>query len=202
MVHILYRTIQTWCKSCSLHSNDWRQSIFVGWGSTKLTWSTQQWWERRLTSQVQIFDITSGKWDTKPTKGNPPLGVYAYSCITLNNKIYYFGGWCAHGKCFHNSLNKLDASTLTWTQISPTDDRRLVMKRSYGDIMLSEYGGVHHLLVIGGLGSLPSTKLPQAQYIQSLSVVIYILMNRTYIMYPLVSTLIYHIILLDIMSLS
>ena len=113
--------------------------------------------KRRLTSQVQIFDITSGKWDTKPTKGNPPLGVYVYFCITLNNKIYYFGGWCGHGKCFHNSLNELDASTLTWTQISPTDDRRLVMKRSYGGMMLSEYEGVHRLLVIGGIGSLYKT---------------------------------------------
>ena len=40
------------------------------------------------------------------------------------------------------------------------------MKRCAGGMMLTEYGGVHHLLVIGGIGSPPSTKLPQAQYIQ------------------------------------
>ena len=37
------------------------------------------------------------------------------------------------------------------------------MKRGYGGMMLTEYGGVHRLLVIGGIGSPPSTKLPQAQ---------------------------------------
>ena len=40
------------------------------------------------------------------------------------------------------------------------------MKRGAGGMMLTEYGGVHCLLVIGGAGSPPSTKLPQAQYIQ------------------------------------
>ena len=122
--------------------------------------------KRRLTSQIQIFSITSGKWDTKPTRGNPPLGVCMYSCTTFNNKIYYFGGWCGHGICYHNSLNELDTSVLTWTQISPTDDRRPVMKRGYGGMMLTEYEGVHRLLVIGGVGSPPSIKLSQAQYIQ------------------------------------
>ena len=122
--------------------------------------------KRRLISQIQIFNITSGKWDTKPTRGNPPLGVRGYSCTTFNNKIYYFGGWCGHDMCHHNSLNELDTSTLTWTQISPTDDRRPVMKRCTSGMMLTEYRGVNRLLVIGGTGSPPSTKLPQAHYIQ------------------------------------
>ena len=122
--------------------------------------------KKRLTSQVQIFNITSGKWDTKPTRGNSPLGVYSYSCTTLNNKIYYFGGYCGHDICFHNSLNELDTSTLTWRYISSTDDKRPVMKRGACGMTLTEYGGVHRLLVIGGIGSPPSKKLPQAQYIQ------------------------------------
>ena len=121
--------------------------------------------KRRLTSQVQIFNITSGKWDSKLTRGNPPLGVSGYSCTTLNSKIYYFGGFCRHDICYHNSLNELDTSTLSWTQISPTNDRRPVMKRGFGGMILTEYGGVHCLLVIGGSGSPPSTQLPQAEYI-------------------------------------
>ena len=121
--------------------------------------------KKRLTSQVQIFKITSGKWDSKSTRGNPPMGVVSYSYAVFRNKIYYFGGWCYHDNCYHNSLNELDTSTLTWTQISPTDDTRPVMKRAYGGMMLNEYGGVHRLLIVGGIGSPPSTKLPQAQYI-------------------------------------
>ena len=122
--------------------------------------------KRRLTSQVQIFNFTSGKWDTKHTRGNPPLGVTRYFSTTWNNKIYFFGGWCGHDYCHHNSINELDTSTLTWTQISPTDDRRPVMKRGFGNMILTEYGGAHRLLIIGGAGSPPSIKLPQAQYIQ------------------------------------
>ena len=122
--------------------------------------------KKRLTSQVQVFNIISGKWDTKPTRGNPPLGVSGYSCVTLNNKIYYFGGFCRHDICYHNSLNELDTSSLTWTQISPTNDRRPVMKRGFGGMMLTEYEGVHRLVVIGGSGSPPSTQLLQTHYIQ------------------------------------
>ena len=123
--------------------------------------------KRKLTSQVQIFNITSGKWDTKPTKGNPPLAWTGYSCSSLNNKVYYFGGHCGHSVCYHNSLNELDTSTLSWTQISPTDDGRPVMKRGFGDMTLTESGGVHCLLVIGGIGTPPSLYLPQTHYIPS-----------------------------------
>ena len=120
--------------------------------------------KKRVTSQVQIFDITTGKWNNQSTRGNPPLGVVGYFCTTINNKIYYFGGYCGHDFCFHNSLNELDTSTLTWTQLQPTDDNITVMKRGYGGIMSSEQAGHHCLLIIGGHGSPPSIQLPQAQY--------------------------------------
>ena len=44
--------------------------------------------KRRLTSQVYIFDITSGNWDIKSTKGSPPLGVSGYFCATVKEKIF------------------------------------------------------------------------------------------------------------------
>ena len=123
--------------------------------------------KRKLTSQVKIFNIISRKWDTKPTKGKPPLACIGYSCSSLNSKIYYFGGNCGHSICYHNSLNELDTAVLTWTEISPTDDRRPVMKRGFGDMILTESGGVHRLLVIGGIGTPPSIYLPQTHYIPS-----------------------------------
>ena len=109
--------------------------------------------KKKLTSQIQIFNFTSGKWDTKPTKGNPPLGVAGYSCAAQNNKIYYFGGWCRHHNCYHNSLNELDTSTLTWRTLSPTDDAMPVKKRCCSEMMLTEDGDVSCLLVIGGVGA-------------------------------------------------
>ena len=120
----------------------------------------------RVTSKVQIFDITTGKWNNQSTRGNPPLGVEGYLCTTVNNKIYYFGGDCGHDSCYHNSLNELNISTLTWTQLQSTDDSITVMKRGYGGMMSSEQAGHHFLLFVGGQGSPPSTQLPQAQYYQ------------------------------------
>ena len=122
----------------------------------------------KVTSQVQIFDITTGKWNNHSTRGTPPLGVDGYLCTTstVDNKIYYFGGYCGHDECFHNSLHELNISTLTWTQLQPTDDRIAVMRRSSGGMILSKEAGWHCLLLIGGFGSPPSTQLPQAQYHQ------------------------------------
>ena len=122
--------------------------------------------KRRLTSLIEIFNITSGKWNCRLTNGSPPLGVKGYLCTSSNDKVYFFGGWCHHDRCYHNSLNELDISTLTWTQLQPTDDSITVMKRGYGGIMSSEQAEHHCLLVIGGIGSPPSTQLPQAQYYQ------------------------------------
>ena len=122
--------------------------------------------KRRLTSQIAIFNITSGIWNSRPTNGSPPLGVKGCLSTSTNTKMYYFGGWCHHNICFHNSLNELDISTLTWTQLQSTDDSITVMKRGYGGIMSSEQAGHHCLLIIGGGGSLPSIQLPQAQYFQ------------------------------------
>ena len=120
--------------------------------------------KRKVTSHVQVFDITTGKWNNQSTRGTPPLGVDGYLCITVDDKIYYFGGYCGHDNCFHNSLHELNISTLTWTQLQPTNDRIAVMKRSNGGMISSKGAGQHNLLLIGGQGYPPSTKLPQAQY--------------------------------------
>ena len=122
--------------------------------------------KKKVTSHVEVFDITTGKWNNQTIRGNPPLGVDGYFCATVDNKIYYFGGYCGHDKCFHNSLNELNISTLTWTQLQPTDDRIAVMKRSNGGMISSKGAGQHCLLLIGGFGSPPSIQLPQAQYYQ------------------------------------
>ena len=120
----------------------------------------------RVTSQVQVFNITTGKWNNQSTRGNPPLGVRGYFCTIVEDKIYYFGGYCGHDHCYHNSLNELNISTLTWTQLQPTDDNITVMKRGFGGMMSSEQVGHHCLLFIGGGGYPPSIQLPQAQYYQ------------------------------------
>ena len=136
------------------------------WGGNKVSSVHNNDEKRRLTSQIAILNITSGIWNSRPTNGCPPLGVKGCLCILSNDKIFFFGGWCQHDLCYHNSLNELDISTLTWTQLQSTDDSITVMKRGFGGIMSSEQAGHHCLLVVGGIGSLPFVKLPQVQYNQ------------------------------------
>ena len=90
------------------------------WGGNEVPFVHNNDEKRKLTSQIALFNITSGIWSFRPTNGSPPLGVKGYLCTSSNDKIYYFGGWCHHNHCYHNSLNELDISILTWTQLQPT----------------------------------------------------------------------------------
>ena len=130
--------------------------------------------KRELTSNIELYHVPSGQWSIKPTSGKPPLGVRGYSCSAVNDKIYYFGGSCGHDNCYHNSLNELDhrylwsdtAVTAKWKELQPTNDDILVMKRGYGGMITIEDDGIHCLLMIGGLGSPPTVKLPDTKYVQ------------------------------------
>ena len=125
--------------------------------------------KKKVTSHVQVFDMTTGKWNNQSTRGSPPLGVTGYFCTTVEDKIYYFGGYCGHDECFHNSLHELNISTLTWTQLQSTTDSIAVMKRGFGGMMSNKLGGItgqYSLLIVGGYGVTTSTYHPRAQYYQ------------------------------------
>ena len=122
--------------------------------------------KRTFTSRLKVFHLPSGQWIIKTTSGNPPLGVMGYSCSTVGDKIYYFGGYCGHDVCYHNSLNELDTVTLTWKQLQCTDDNISVMKRAYGGMITVEDDETSFLMT-GGEGSPPTVQLQQAQYIQT-----------------------------------
>ena len=92
-----------------------------------------------------------------------------YSCSAVNDNIYYFGGWCGHDICFHNSLNMLNTATATWKELQPTSDHIPVMKRAYGGMIVIEDKGDRCLLIIGSKGSPPNIKLPDAQYTKYVS---------------------------------
>ena len=123
--------------------------------------------KRAITSRLKVFDLPSGQWSIKATSGTPPLGVMEYSCSSVGEKIYYFGGYCGHVGCYHNSLNELDTVTLTWKQLQSTDDNIFVMKRAYGEMIAVEDDNGTYLLMIGGHGSAPTVQLQQAQYIRT-----------------------------------
>ena len=120
--------------------------------------------KRELTSNIELYYVPSGQWSIKPTSGKPPLGVMGYSCSAVNDKIYYFGGYCGHDNCYHNNLNELDTVTAKWKELQPTSDD--VMKRAAGGMIAIEDDGIHCLLMIGGEGSPPTVELPDTEYFE------------------------------------
>ena len=120
----------------------------------------------RITSNIQHFTPSTGQWITRGTTGTPPLGVAAYCCTAINDLLYYFGGACGHDDCYHNSITQLDTVSLQWRELEPTDATRPVMRRWLGGMVSFEHDGVHHLLMIGGLGPKPAVQLPHYKYIE------------------------------------
>uniref|UniRef100_A0A1X7TFU0 Uncharacterized protein n=1 Tax=Amphimedon queenslandica TaxID=400682 RepID=A0A1X7TFU0_AMPQE len=127
--------------------------------------------KRKITCDVQHFTLSTGEWITRGTTGTPPLGIIEYCCTAINGQLYYFGGWCGHDDCHHNSITQLDTVSLQWTEIEPTDATRPVMRRAAGGMISFEHDGVHHLLMIGGKGSKPpvqlEVQLPHYKYIKA-----------------------------------
>ena len=122
--------------------------------------------KRRITSNIQHFTPSTGQWITRGTTGTPPLGIIGYCCTAINDLLYYFGGYCGHYSCYHNSITQLDTVSLQWRELEPTDATRPVMRRGFGGMISFEHDGVHHLLMIGGYGSKPAVQLPHNKYIE------------------------------------
>uniref|UniRef100_A0A1X7SD67 Uncharacterized protein n=1 Tax=Amphimedon queenslandica TaxID=400682 RepID=A0A1X7SD67_AMPQE len=80
--------------------------------------------------------------------------------------LYYFGGYCGHDVCYHNSITQLDTVSLQWRECEPTNATRPVMKRGYGGMVSFKHNGVPHLLMIGGTGSKPVVQQPHNKYIK------------------------------------
>ena len=60
--------------------------------------------KKSMCSVMEVCHLGTGRWEQKPTTGNPPLGVVNYAAAAIGNEIFYFGGECSHGDCYHNSL--------------------------------------------------------------------------------------------------
>ena len=118
--------------------------------------------KRTLTSTMDIFDFSGASWSSHPTKGTPPLGVIGYSCTTFHSKIYYYGGWCGHGLCHHNSLNVFNTVKMSWSLCNESS----TMKKGHAGMISLEFDGAEWLLIIGGLGSTPTVYHSQFQYDQ------------------------------------
>ena len=121
--------------------------------------------KQRYNSRVEILNLITGKWKQCSTTGNPPLSVNGYSSAVIDNNIVYFGGFCGHKGCYHNSLKSLCVDTLTWKELSPTNNHTGPMMKMIGGMVPVKIDGKNYLLVIGGLGpSVNTLQQGTAQY--------------------------------------
>ncbi|XP_019860760.1 PREDICTED: kelch domain-containing protein 3-like [Amphimedon queenslandica] len=126
--------------------------------------------KKEMTSLMDMCHLPTGKWEQRPTNGNPPLGVWGYSSVAIGKEIYYFGGYCGHSGCYHNSLHSFNVDTFTWRELSPsTSDHGPMMKANCGMVALHS-DGEDYLVVIAGKGSSSNDALknqPSAKYARS-----------------------------------
>ena len=122
--------------------------------------------KRQFFSSVEVFDVNTGCWEQRTTSGTPPLGALGYSRVALRNDLYYFGGYCGHDNCYHNSVHTLSTSTLQWRMLaSSTTEDGAPMKKHHCGMVLFTDGEVDLLYVVGGYGrAVPSSPQYRAQY--------------------------------------
>ena len=123
--------------------------------------------KRSFLSHVDVFNLQKGRWEQQPTSGTPPLGVGGYACVAVDSDLHYFGGWCGHGNCRHNSVHKLSTSSFQWMMLAPTTTRGSgPMKKSHCGMVSFKDGEENFLFVVGGRGPTPSSHQLGAQYTQ------------------------------------
>ena len=129
--------------------------------------------KRQFFSSVEVFDVNTGCWEQRTTRGTPPLGVAGYSCVAVRNELHYFGGGCGHRDCYHNSVHTLSTSTLQWRMLAPNILRGLGTTTEGGEPMQKQWCGMVQfsdgeedlLYVVGGYGhAAPSSPQHGAQY--------------------------------------
>ena len=77
-----------------------------------------------------------------------------YACASIDRTIFYFAGYCGHGKCDHNSLTALNVDDFSWTTLFRTSDDIGPMKKSGCGLVAFN----RQLLALGGVSySAPKT---------------------------------------------
>ena len=121
--------------------------------------------KRRFISCVEVFHSERGDWTRQPTSGAPPLGVYGYGCTAVDDALHFFGGYCSHEDCYHNSIHSLSTSSLHWVELSPTtSEGGAPMRKSYCGTVAFKDGEEDILYIVAGHGLTPSYHQPGAQY--------------------------------------
>ena len=106
--------------------------------------------KKALSLVMEVCHLASGRWEQKPTTGTPPLGVYGYASAVIGREIFFFGGYCGHIGCYHNSLFSFNVDTFNWKELSPTSPHHGPMMKRYCGMVAVQLEGEAYLVVIGG----------------------------------------------------
>ena len=114
--------------------------------------------KKAASSVMEVCHLASGRWEQKPTTGTPPLGVYGYAAAVIGREIFFFGGYCGHDDCYHNSIFSFNVDTFNWKELSPTSPHHGPMMKSRCGMVAVQLEGEAYLVVIGGSGQQPGTQ--------------------------------------------
>ena len=117
--------------------------------------------KRQFTESVDVFNLLNSSFVKRPTTGSPPNATRFYSCCSVGEDIYYFGGSCKGDSCYHNNLCVLNTASNEWREIACDDGP---MEKSGCGMIPFSIEGEEYLLVIGGVGPLPATAPAHSQY--------------------------------------
>ena len=122
--------------------------------------------KKSMSSVMEVYHLQSGRWEQKPTTGTPPLGVRGYAAAAIEKEIFYFGGYCGHSGCYHNSLYSFNVDTFNWKELSPTTSHHGPKMKWLCGMVAVQLDGENYLVVIGGDGPPDNNtpKQPGAQY--------------------------------------
>ncbi|XP_019862775.1 PREDICTED: uncharacterized protein LOC109591491, partial [Amphimedon queenslandica] len=117
--------------------------------------------ERRDSSFVEVLHLPTGRWEQKPTTGDPPLGIMKYAAVAIGNEIFYYGGRCSHFHYDVNVLYSLNVDTLKWRKVVPTnpedgpkrkDSCGMIAVKIEGEdyLVIIEPGSIHYFRIATG----------------------------------------------------
>ena len=122
--------------------------------------------KREFASSAEMFHPETGDWIKKQTSGTPPLGIGGYACAAVDDELHYFGGYCGHTGCYHNSVHKLSTTSLEWAMLYPTtSEDGAPMKKAFCDMVAFKDREENILFVVGGFGGTPLSCQPGTQYV-------------------------------------
>ena len=121
--------------------------------------------KQKITSSIDLFHLSSFKWERRPTTGTPPAGVRDYACTDIENNIFYYGGCCKPGDCYRNNLYKLNSLNNNWREVVNSTPDNVPMKKIRCGMISYKINGKYNLLLLGGYGPVPVTTHSHSQYI-------------------------------------